>query len=648
MKMVKSLILGSAASLLAMGGAQAADLPVKAKPVEYVRICSLYGAGFWYIPGTDTCIRISGYFRAEADINAAPGLSPALSGVIGNSDRYSDQYTAQARGSLTFDTRTATEYGVVRGLLKMNATFQTNQNFVSGAQLASAQTGPQANELGRGGGNLAVDYAFVQFAGFTFGKAVSAYETPWFGQPANGAAFLIGGSDNVTGIPQIAYTAQFGNGVSATVAVEDGTVYRRGLLTNVDSGSNISSTQVMNNTPIGAGNTTASQIAAFTAQGLTVASDYGCGQLTYGQTSQPIFSSGTQSVQCSNAISGWASSYGGAKSPDFTGNVRFDSAFLTAQIAGAAHLVNASYFSTRLGPDPITSPNVGPNTPAGGLVNGQFVGGQGIAALGGQNSGQPDSKWGGAVQGGVQFKQLPTGAGDLLTLEAAWSKGATAYIVSGTNPSSFYGYGSAKSGNSLGSVGFGNVTDGVFAGPSTNATLNGRFNATGGGINLTEAWAFRGGFTHYWTPQWQTSIYGSWTQINYDNSAKTSICNALGIRVPGTSTMSTAATGGVVGIPVVTNTSAPSATSINNSTAGPSAGYSCNPNWGVAMVGGRIAWTPVKNLTFSTEVMYSQLLQHMHGQAYINPGFTSGRNSGIYDFANQSTVGGFIRAERQF
>ena len=61
MKMVKSLVLGSAAGLLAMsGGAQAADLPVKAKAVEYVRICSLYGAGFFYIPGTDTCIKIGG------------------------------------------------------------------------------------------------------------------------------------------------------------------------------------------------------------------------------------------------------------------------------------------------------------------------------------------------------------------------------------------------------------------------------------------------------------------------------------------------------------------------------------------------------------------------------------------------------------
>ena len=70
MKMVKSLLLGSAAGLAAMTGAQAADLPVKAKPVEYVKICSLYGAGFYYIPGTDTCIRIGGHIRAEVSFNS--------------------------------------------------------------------------------------------------------------------------------------------------------------------------------------------------------------------------------------------------------------------------------------------------------------------------------------------------------------------------------------------------------------------------------------------------------------------------------------------------------------------------------------------------------------------------------------------------
>ncbi|NPU27388.1 porin, partial [Bradyrhizobium denitrificans] len=58
MNTIKSLVLGSAAALVAMSGAQAADLPIKAKAVEYVKVCSLYGAGFYYIPGTDTCIKL--------------------------------------------------------------------------------------------------------------------------------------------------------------------------------------------------------------------------------------------------------------------------------------------------------------------------------------------------------------------------------------------------------------------------------------------------------------------------------------------------------------------------------------------------------------------------------------------------------------
>lgn len=56
MKLVKSLLLGSAAGLVAVAGAQAADLPTKkSAPVEYVRVCDAYGAGFFYIPGTQTC-----------------------------------------------------------------------------------------------------------------------------------------------------------------------------------------------------------------------------------------------------------------------------------------------------------------------------------------------------------------------------------------------------------------------------------------------------------------------------------------------------------------------------------------------------------------------------------------------------------------
>lgn len=65
MKLAKGL-LGSAAGLCAAAGAQAADLPVqKAAPVEYVRVCTVAGEGFFYIPGTDTCLQIGGRVRAE-------------------------------------------------------------------------------------------------------------------------------------------------------------------------------------------------------------------------------------------------------------------------------------------------------------------------------------------------------------------------------------------------------------------------------------------------------------------------------------------------------------------------------------------------------------------------------------------------------
>ena len=81
MTMVKSLILGSAAGLVAMSGAQAADLPVKAKAVEYVRICSLYGAGFYYIPGTDTCIKLAGYLRVDTTFNGGTTVSRPLAAI---------------------------------------------------------------------------------------------------------------------------------------------------------------------------------------------------------------------------------------------------------------------------------------------------------------------------------------------------------------------------------------------------------------------------------------------------------------------------------------------------------------------------------------------------------------------------------------
>src|SRR3954466_12619557 len=239
MKMVKSLLLGSAAGLLAMSGAQAADLPVKAKAVEYVRICSLYGAGFWYIPGTDTCMKIGGYLRVDTTFNGSVYDQPAWSGDLGQNNRYRDYFASRSRMALTVDTRTATEYGVVRTFAQGDFQFTTQgNNTVNPANFSASPTAGTNNSLlhDPGGGYVAVEFVFIQFAGFTFGKSASAYATPWHGYPGNNSSFLLGGHDTVTGVNNIQYTAQFGNGVSGTIGLDDPVVFNRTSVANLTLG----------------------------------------------------------------------------------------------------------------------------------------------------------------------------------------------------------------------------------------------------------------------------------------------------------------------------------------------------------------------------------------------------------------------------
>src|ERR1700712_5141613 len=118
MKMVKSLLLVSAAGLVAVSGAQAADLPVKAKPVEYVKVCSLYGAGFYYIPGTDICMKVGGYVRYQ--VNAGTGASISTGPFqTANSASFNDRtgvvdVAQRVRAVATFDSRQQTAYGTLR------------------------------------------------------------------------------------------------------------------------------------------------------------------------------------------------------------------------------------------------------------------------------------------------------------------------------------------------------------------------------------------------------------------------------------------------------------------------------------------------------------------------------------------------------
>lgn len=202
MKMVKSLLLGSAAGLVAVAGAQAADLPVKAKAVEYVKVCSLYGAGFYYIPGTDTCIKIGGFVRVEAMHNAGGSFATYQSGTQAFYDRGTDTHPFRTRVALSADVRTQTEYGTLRSYLRGGWQWTTGDAVTSNNNITY------------------YDRGFIQFAGFTFGKTESFfdfYPVPVYSFQTQAYE----GSSGGVGQTVFAYTAQFGNGVSATLSFED-------------------------------------------------------------------------------------------------------------------------------------------------------------------------------------------------------------------------------------------------------------------------------------------------------------------------------------------------------------------------------------------------------------------------------------------
>ncbi len=273
MKMVKSLLLGSAAGLVAVTAGQAADLPVKAKPVEYVKICSLYGAGFYYMPGTDMCIKIGGFVRAEiTDYSNGNFTQGPQQADLNN--RSTSNLTMRARGYITADAREQTAYGTARAYIAVGLSTAD-----IGATLA--YTSQSTNR------------AFIQWAGITAGQTQSFYD--FYSAPAMGYRGYVPSSD--TGDPGWwvwAYTAQLGNGVSASLSAEE----RR-------------ATQIVGiSTGVGAGTAAA-------------------------------ISNGASLVALTNT-----GGYGGMKSPDVVGNLRVDQTWGSAQVMAAAHNVDAPYYSS--------------------------------------------------------------------------------------------------------------------------------------------------------------------------------------------------------------------------------------------------------------------------------------------------------------
>jgi len=199
MRMMKSL-LGSAAGIFVVAGAQAADLPVKAKPVEYVKICNLYGDGFFYIPGTETCLRLGANIQADIYYDSLGGGHVLYDQAGGAHDRGTSHLGTKARGDFAVDSRTQTQYGTLR----------TYQLF----RMDNLDQGTLTPNLVRN---------FVQWAGFTFGHTKSYsdpigtfndFKATWQEGPLSHGT---GGS----GTNQIAYTWELGNGMVFVVGADE-------------------------------------------------------------------------------------------------------------------------------------------------------------------------------------------------------------------------------------------------------------------------------------------------------------------------------------------------------------------------------------------------------------------------------------------
>ena len=339
------------------------------------------------MPGTDLCIKVGGWVRAEAvwGGNGSMTWGP-FNGNANN--RATSNEAMRARGYITADVRNQTEYGTVRGYIAVGL----NTNDV-GLQVASLVD--SANR------------AFVQWAGMTAGLSQSFFD--YYSVPAMQyrGGYLPASDTGDGGWWVWAYTAQFGGGVSATISTEA----RR-------------TTQIINQTAAGA--TVGTAATGTVVPGGYISAVAGAGSLLPG-----------------------AGAYGGQQAGDVVANLRIDQAWGGAQIMGAAHEVNANYYTSTV-----------------------------------PGSGHPGDQWGWAAGVGFKINTPMISQGDWLQAQFNVTQGALRYLFNTPNSN----WGKVSGANES----YGVMSDCVYGG-----TVAGG-NSTG--CQLTSAWGFNAGYEHYWTP----------------------------------------------------------------------------------------------------------------------------------------------------
>jgi hypothetical protein len=162
--------------------------------------------------------------------------------------------------------------------------------------------------------------------------------------------------------------------------------------------------------------------------------------------------------------------------------LRVDQAWGSAQIMGALHQVNATYYS-------------GTGGSVGSLV-----------------SGHPDDKLGWVVGAGIKLNAPMIGQGDYFQAQVNYTEGALRYVFQTAQPSwSINDNGS--------SAGFGFMSDAVYGG-----TLTGTGTGAATDLQLTTAWGVNAAYEHFWSPRWRTSLYGGYAAVSYGDTANSLLC----------------------------------------------------------------------------------------------------------------------------
>jgi hypothetical protein len=186
----KTLLLGSAAVLATAAGAQAADLSV-AEPVDYVRVCDAFGEGYWYIPGTDTCLAIGGQVRFGIKIGDG-----YLEDSGTNPDDGDKDWVFYTRTEVNVQARSMTDWGPLVAYITM----RTDLGWDEGA-----------------GGDFYLDEGYLSLGPLTLGYTQSVFDVQGGGYTDSGLDL----SDNTLNTAILSWSF---NGFGLAIGIEDPTL----------------------------------------------------------------------------------------------------------------------------------------------------------------------------------------------------------------------------------------------------------------------------------------------------------------------------------------------------------------------------------------------------------------------------------------